>query len=118
MIDLSNTKGFVLVDFWGPWCAPCKALNPVLDELAKKYQGKLDIVKINVQEDTETPQRYLITSLPTVLLLVDGTVSAVVCAPTRQKLSELIEKKILKHSTDRESALPEHARHSGRRGDR
>jgi thioredoxin 1 len=62
----------VLVDFWAPWCGPCKAMNPILEELAKEYEGKVKIVKVNVDENTDAPGRYNVMSIPTFLLVKDG----------------------------------------------
>jgi len=63
-----------LVDFWAPWCGPCRALAPVIDELAEKFDGVVEIGKLNVDDNPETAQRYGITSIPTVLVFKDGEV--------------------------------------------
>lgn len=64
----------VLVDFWAPWCGPCKTIAPVLDELADDYAGKLKIVKINVDENPETPGRYGVRGIPNLLIIKGGQV--------------------------------------------
>jgi thioredoxin 1 len=64
----------VLVDFWAPWCGPCKAIAPVLDELADDYAGKLKVVKMNVDENPETPARYGVRGIPNLLLIKGGQV--------------------------------------------
>lgn len=85
----------VLVDFWATWCGPCKAIAPLLDEAAKTYQGRLKVVKFNVENDLETPQRYGITSIPTLLFFKGGAVNHVVAgAPSKGKLDEAINKVI------------------------
>ncbi|MCF8028790.1 MAG: thioredoxin [Desulfobacteraceae bacterium] len=62
----------VLVDFWAPWCGPCKAIAPVLEELSKSYEGKLKIVKCNVDDNPATPSNYGIRAIPTLILFKDG----------------------------------------------
>jgi thioredoxin 1 len=85
----------VLVDFWATWCGPCKAMNPVLQEMAKTYQGKLKIVKVNIENDQQTPQRYGVTALPTLLFFKGGTVAhSIVGAPSKSKLDEAIKRVI------------------------
>lgn len=64
----------VLVDFWAEWCAPCRALSPILDEIAKDYEGKLKIVKVNVDENNVTSAMYGVRGIPTLLLIKDGEV--------------------------------------------
>ncbi|MGO9056282.1 MAG: thioredoxin [Candidatus Binataceae bacterium] len=64
----------VLIDFWAPWCGPCKNIAPVLDELADEYAGKFKIVKINVDENPETPARYGVRGIPNLLIIKGGQV--------------------------------------------
>ena len=64
----------VLVDFWAEWCGPCRAMAPFVDKLAQEFQGKLKVVKINTQDNTEVPSRYGISAIPTFLLIKDGEV--------------------------------------------
>lgn len=62
----------VLVDFWAPWCAPCRIVSPIIEELAKEYDGKLKVGKLNVDENPRAAQNYSVMSIPTVILFKDG----------------------------------------------
>ncbi|MDA1208558.1 MAG: thioredoxin [bacterium] len=64
----------VLVDFWAPWCGPCKTMLPIMDEITKDYDGKAKVVKINVDENSETAQKYSVMSIPTFLIIKGGKV--------------------------------------------
>ncbi len=64
----------VLVDFWAEWCAPCRAMGPYIDRLAQEYAGRLKVLKINTQDNSEVPSRYGITAIPTLLLIKKGEV--------------------------------------------
>lgn len=63
-----------LVDFWAPWCGPCKAIGPILEEIAKTYGDKVNVVKVNVDENPKTSLLYGVRSIPTVLFIKDGKV--------------------------------------------
>ena len=62
----------VLVDFWAPWCAPCRAIAPAIDDLAETYAGKVKVAKLNVDEHPSTPQKYGIRGIPTLILFKNG----------------------------------------------
>ena len=70
---LQNSKA-VLLDFWAEWCGPCKMIAPLLDEVADKYEDKLDVVKLNVDENPQTAAKYRVMSIPTILFFKDGQV--------------------------------------------
>ncbi len=83
----------VLVDCWAPWCGPCKAIAPVLDSLAEKYQTRLKIVKVNMDENTRTGSRFSISSVPTMLLVKRGRVQETLQgALPREQLVAAIER--------------------------
>ncbi len=64
----------VLIDFWAPWCGPCRVIAPVVEELAGTYGGRLKVVKMNVDDNPETPARYGVRGIPNLLFLKDGEV--------------------------------------------
>ena len=83
----------VLVDCWAPWCGPCKAVAPLLDELAVKYQTRVKIVKVNMDENPGTGSRFSISSVPTLLLVKNGQVmDTLVGALPKEQLEAAIER--------------------------
>lgn len=64
----------VLIDFWAPWCGPCKAIAPVVEELANEYAGKLKVVKMNVDDNPQTPSKYGVRGIPNLILFKGGEV--------------------------------------------
>jgi len=81
----------VLIDFWAPWCAPCRAIAPVVEELAKEYEGRIKVVKLNVDDNPETPQRYGVRGIPNLILFQGGTVrEQIVGAVPKKKLVDAI----------------------------
>jgi thioredoxin 1 len=83
----------VLVDFWAPWCGPCKAIAPALEELATRYRGKVKVAKMNVDENQQTAQDYGIRGIPTLLVFKGGkVVEQIVGAVPKSRLEESFKK--------------------------
>ena len=88
---LQNGKA-VLLDFWAEWCGPCKMIAPLLDEVADKYEDQLNVVKLNVDENPNTAQKFGIRSIPTLMLFKDGAVQAqIMGAMPKSQLEEFLD---------------------------
>jgi len=86
-----NSDTPVLVDFWAEWCAPCKAIAPMLEEAAPEYAGKVKIVKMNIEENANTSAKFGIRALPTLMLFKDGSVEGTMQgALSRSQLNEFL----------------------------
>lgn len=87
-----TSSGTVLVDFWAPWCGPCKMIAPILDELSDEVGDKAKIVKINVDDNPESAAKYNVMSIPTLLVFKDGqVVDQLVGVQPKEKLKAIIE---------------------------
>ncbi len=90
--DATTKEGVVLVDFWAPWCGPCRMIAPVIEELAEEYDGKAKICKVNTDEEQEIAVKFGIRSIPTLIFMKDGqVVDQIVGAQSKQVLAEKLD---------------------------
>lgn len=85
----------VLVDYWAEWCGPCRMIAPILDEISKEYQGRLTVAKLNVDENQQTPQKFGVRGIPTLMLFKNGNIEATkVGALSKSQLTAFIDSHI------------------------
>ena len=90
--EVVNAEGPVLVDYWADWCGPCKMIAPILDEIAEEYDGKLKVAKLNIDENPNTPPKFGIRGIPTLMIFKGGNVEATkVGAVSKSQLTAFID---------------------------
>jgi len=93
--DVLRSEVPVLVDYWAEWCGPCKSIAPILDEVAKEYDGRLKVAKINVDENQQVPARFGVRGIPTLMLFKNGNLEATrVGALSKSQLTAFLDSNI------------------------
>jgi len=91
--EVLNSDNVVMVDFWAPWCGPCRAVGPIIDELAEEYDGKAKVAKLNVDDEGEVTEKFRIMNIPTIMVFKNGeVVEKLIGARSKSELASAIDK--------------------------
>mgnify|MGYP001580448203 FL=1 len=94
--EVLDFKGSVLIDFWAPWCGPCRVMGPIVDTLSKKFEGKVKVAKINVDDNQNLAGQFNVMSIPTILMFKEGkVVHTHVCSTTEADLENQIKQHLV-----------------------
>ena len=94
--EVIKSKEPVLVDFWAPWCTPCKIVGPIVEELAKEYHGKIKVGKLNVDDNPQTAGRFGVMSIPTLMIFKNGQpVKTIIGAQGKETIKQAIEETLV-----------------------
>jgi len=91
--EIINSELPVMVDFWAEWCGPCRMVSPVVEELAKEYEGKIKVAKMDVEQNRQTPARFGIRNIPTLIFFKGGEVArTIIGAQPKSSIEEQLKK--------------------------
>jgi thioredoxin 1 len=90
---VAQSSGVILVDFWAPWCPPCQMLTPILEELDEELKGKIQVAKLNVDENPQTARQFNVMSIPNLIIFKDGQkVGQIIAFQTKENLKKAVQK--------------------------